>query len=562
MDADLYDSWLKAIETNDVAAVEATLAGLNEEKKKGYLNGYFVFMPHRLEVKDCPCEYDEGNNYTFPHAFHMAVAFASFDVVSAFISHGADVCVVNEHNYNVLHLLSYMACMKDNEEEMVRMYRRLKESVSHDTMRQLLHQENKEKLRPLEYALGLSISGVAKEILDTQNAFVVKEECTGTTVTKMADVSEYEAGRIFLSPPVLLVMFDRRKIGQESFKQLFFSDVLQTWIKRKNKAMLPFVVAYFLFRVVFMTCAYFGDFFLSVQEELYLKDKNVSTGNGTCLDLDGNATGSWGMVMSVLVYSVGSLGLNVLEMWYFVWTSRPNAWTLRTPNGSRNAVAHFLFYRFNQIFLHIIIVCNFIVRSLRIFDLVTISFTFDNITYVLFSSSLAWSIMQFVQLLPGIGCFIVALQRMLGNLIAFLIFFLGFVLCMGVIILRVLSYGKIDCMEEVRTSENATYSTFLILLNMLNLKTLEIIQENLAVILHVILVFVGNIMLLNFLIALFSANVTWVDQHKEVIVTVQRICVVMTLDIRLHWILRGPYMWFQSRHFNRRNGRLLLEFET
>ena len=109
------------------------------------------------------------------------------------------------------------------------MYRLIIDSVPKEQLNDLLLHENKDGLRPLEYAMHLGISCLTSEILQTPPTYVTEEIPRGTGVTKRIDVTDYEvsAGRTLMSPLILLAVFDRNMINEESFQKLFYSDVFQ-----------------------------------------------------------------------------------------------------------------------------------------------------------------------------------------------------------------------------------------------------------------------------------------------------------------------------------------------
>lgn len=567
LDADQHKLWLNAILTNDCNLVERTLSTLYGYQKLIYLHGHFTFPPCRLKVANCLCDYDKDNNYTFPHAFHMAVAFDSRDVVLSFLKHGVDATLTNENNFNVVHLLAYLGFMKENyTEKAVAMYRLIRNNVSLATMDQLLLQENNDRMRPLEYAIHLSVSNLAAEILNTTPTHIIHESWDDSGVTTLVDVHDYEKhkGRLVLNPLTLLALFERRNISGKNFTKFFYSDVMETWIRLKIRAMKPFLLLYLVIRILFMFLVYEADTLLSVLEDMRIK---TETGvNETCVErseymhhLSENVV--FAIVLLTWIYSLFGLFLGGFEMCFVFCGSEKIAWSRNTPNKKKTTIAHFRFYKTNQLFLYSLVCVNFLVRFMRLQNIVTIPFTFDHLCFVLFSSCLVWSIMQFVQLLPKVGYFVVALQRMLANLVCFLLVFFLFTGIVSLLFYRVVNFGQTTCVAEMKNQESSLYSVFLVLLNMLDFRLLHLQNDSPALVLHMVFVFVGNVMLLNFLIGVFSSNVAWVQRHRDILLTVQRICVVVALDRRLSRFFGAPYRRLQSRVFIQHKGKYCIKIQ-
>ena len=266
----------------------------------------------------------------------------------------------------------------------------------------------------------------------------------------------------------------------------------------------------------------------------------------------------YGILIYVMVHSSVSLLVNLWETCILFNCTKKGLWILGTPSGCKNTVVHYRFYKINQLFLYALLLCMLSIRYLRLYDLIKVPFAFDDFCFVWFSLSLTWSILQFVQLLPVVGHFIVALQRMLANLFCFLLFFLLFTLSLSQLFLQIIEHNHIKCKSTFGGQWDRLYSTFLVLLNMFDFRKINVGDEVSTYMLHFIFVCIGTIVLLNFLIALFSSNVAWVDKHKEVIVTVQRIAVVNVLEIRLYYFFNKPYIYFLSRYFQKKNGRFYL----
>ncbi len=96
------------------------------------------------------------------------------------------------------------------------------------------------------------------------------------------------------------------------------------------------------------------------------------------------------------------------------------------------------------------------------------------------------------------------------------------------------------------------------MLNMINLREIDITETSSLYLIHVIYVFIVSVLLLNFLIAIFSDSVNIVNENHDVIHDVQRLSIVHTVEQRALWLFRRLYFRFHRKHFLHKDGRVYL----
>ena len=548
--------WLQAICTDDQKEVERILAQSTPEEKNRYLNGYFGFEDSPLPLTACPLECARPK-FTFSHAWHMAVAFGSRDVVRSFIQHGCQVLMVDSKGMNAIHCLIHMNFMREDlEEDMLETFKVIDEQVSESDMRELIHQEETEcGLRPVELALHLGVCQLADVLLGSEkgNGPVIKMH--GTSCTFWIDVTDYETNtkRKYKSPFFLFAMFDRHRIDNKHFQELFFSDVTQHWLEAKSKMLRVFVFLWFVFRTLFVVAYYISDGALIHLEEQYIQQMANPIVNGTvnmtesCI---GSTYGTYDMGKGNCIFIGFCYFHCILQLVYdrvencFLFQDRRAKWLDWTPKGRKKSIVHIEFYREVQFALYIFVIANLTCRMYRLCTTYQISFLFDHITYTLITFALIWSLLQFTQFLPGIGHFTVVMQRLLGNLTAFSAVFLLFNFFFALMFWRVVNQGHVQCTDQfpVSSSGQTVYSTFLVLTHMLDFRHISVQDEFTVYFLHAAYVFLMSILMINFLIAMFSNTVHWVSNHRQVIVTVQRLVMLKIVEHRLTFIpLIGKY---------------------
>ena len=568
--AEQNKEWLEAILSDDKNTVEFTLKNCEEEQKDKYLNGYFEFVKNNLPVKNCACELDKSGTFTFSHCWLMAVAFGSGGVVKSFIHHGCNVLTTDDNGRNAIHCLIYICFMRrDCEKEMVKMLKLISKNVSPSLMNDLLLHEDQDGLRPLEYALHLGVSSIVLHLFSFVSVHTTKKQYHGTSITWWIDITEYEKSgeRMYRSPLLLFAMYDRANIDDKSFKDLFFSLVTQKWMVAKYKSLRVFLLWWFLCRVFFTFSCWVADATLFIMEEEYFRNLNGTANNvtrGICSqDKFGpfiSRKAVYVFIAYLYVYCVLQLVYDAVEH-YTLFFRAELRWMGRTPRGNKNSIVHVLFYRLSQTLLYITVIICLTLRLSRLHLDYEISPNFDAFATILMTFWLTWSILQFVQLLPGVGHFIVALQRLLANLLSCIAVFAMFTLVFAGLFFQIINENHIECVKQFDFhSGTYIYSTFLILIHMFDFRTIETEDRLTLYILHIIYVFMASIMLINFLIALFSSTVTWVNGHKDLIVNVQRLSMFIILEHRLRYVnlVNRYFRKYLSRFFVEENGKLYL----
>ena len=96
------------------------------------------------------------------------------------------------------------------------------------------------------------------------------------------------------------------------------------------------------------------------------------------------------------------------------------------------------------------------------------------------------------------------------------------------------------------------------MLNMVNLRDMDVTEAASLYLLHFIYVFMVSVLLLNFLIAIFSDSVNIVNENHDVIHDIQRLSIICTTEERVSWICRRLYWYFHRRYFIHRNGKVFI----
>ena len=128
-----------------------------------------------------------------------------------------------------------------------------------------------------------------------------------------------------------------------------------------------------------------------------------------------------------------------------------------------------------------------------------------------------WSMLYFVQLVPSIGHFVVAIQRMVGQMFNFAGVYAIFFASVSAFFVTVNTSERLSCSDEFSTIPQALYSTFAIMLSLLHPGELRLRHPGWMYMQHIVYMFIVAILLINFLIAIMSSALSEVALQRPII---------------------------------------------
>ena len=177
------------------------------------------------------------------------MAFAAFDVVKVLLDYGAEIDAYDSHGNNALHCLALRSHLSGHEVEndCVKSFHWIMKNVSTDTVNDMLKTSNKRNFNPLEYAGQLDAWKLFPLMFDS---LMIEENHAGVHRTKVYDVTDYESE----NRRVYSLMFITAFMSVESLRNLsatnfYRSDIIMTWLMKKIKVNLPFMLAWALTRL-------------------------------------------------------------------------------------------------------------------------------------------------------------------------------------------------------------------------------------------------------------------------------------------------------------------------
>ena len=566
---DVYQFWLTAIVSDDAGQVESVLTAADERQRRLLLNGSFHFQDEDLL---------RHNKYAFAGRPNKPLALCALSgalrVLRVLIGHGVHVTSQDASGHNIVHQLIFVAYYDDSfEERFVTSYREIMRLVGLQTKRLLLLTESNNGLRPLEAASQHGTLRFVHAIMETDGVYLVRQVVRGLSIYQWYDVTEYESfaddNRRQVSPVRFLVTLDERKLSHSHVGAVFFKEPLGKWISVKISVNQPLIFLWALLRLVHLL-AYFA-------LDISGFDHTPSLGPAVNATVTNNAptsdefricefvsplylSKSTRQVLATYVIIHSALIL----LWDLIDYIKSRIWlrvvhragpTCNTIDGKKKrVVACSLYYvRIQQTLAVLLAIAAS--SNVNMWQ----SSWFSTGVRVACTVGSTWSLLYFVQLAPSIGYFVVAIQRMIRQMfnfgVVYAIFF--FATCQAFFVTVNTSERQV-CSDEFSTMLRGVYSTFAIMLNLVNPAELRLRHPGWIYALHVVYMFMVAILLINFLIAIMSSALSEVALHRPIIERLQRLSVALAVESRIDHLVAPYYRAMHRRHFDCVDGHVYL----
>ena len=566
--SELIAIWTEALISDNEDTARQILETAGDSLRRYLLTGDFL-----CECHDVESVYQDWRlripGFRITRPLTLTIAFGAFKVIKLFLEYQEymDICQTEWRDNNIFHSLVYL-CYLDctREDEFVAIYNELSGLLKLDQVRKLLYTENKIKKRPAEVAAQVGAFKMLAAIFETKGVYLVKTEVFRTFYKiHWYDVTEYEnyspSNRFSESPLWHLVFLDRDRLSGITEAKTFISDPFLDWTQKKSKALVPLVWAWSVLRHLFILIFTLYDF---SEPEVNIESSGLvpnsgsrenltlsTSCNGTLLSLPGSLRI---MLRSFLmIFCTCVIVTDILELIFFRLLIGDNMSSL--PRRRKKYVVLVKVYRFNQFLLMISMLISLILRQLPYTTPVLL--TVNHILYTYVWTASIWSVLYFLQLIPFMGYFIINIQSMIVDLLRFFILFLLILVPFAFSFHRIARDNQ-ECDERFTSIPRSMYTTFTIMLNMVDFSNYPRGYLVTNALIHLVFVFLVAILLVNFLIALFSQTVSDVREHCDAIIAIQKLSIYWALEFRLSWLLRKSRLYRKrmEKIFYVRDGRV------
>lgn len=551
MDINMFQFWFDAIEQDNAPLVEETLSQSNEMQKRILIDGRFVFDIPEGSLKSVakqrlPC--------AFERPLVLAAVFRSKKVLSAFLRGKVDVFIQDINTSTVLHGIIWSVALNPSLElEYIAIYELLINTLSKDQKKHLIFLEDSEGLRPIELATRLCTFGIFQTILDTEGVYLYNKGHLGGYVCTWFDVTDYESSshgqRCDRSPLKMLVALEKEHLKNAQNTKLLQHPAIAKWIQNKIITNVPYLTAWFLTRLAYTFLIFVG----ATAERNAVGQNQRNDTNAFCPEplFDVSSLTFWIITYLAIAFSVIIVLYDTIDNFLYQIKFKHQDSRLYHVFGSRNFVVRTRFYR----------VCNFLLAA-AVLTFHTSNFLHKSAitskAYMLTNILNIWSLLFFIQLLPALGYFVTIIQRMLKDMFHFLVLYVILFFSFSQTFYNLFYMGTV-CTEEFHTVPMSMYSTFRIMLNMIDLTGYQGTDMTDVAILHISYVIVVPILLVNFLIALMSNSVSDVAENRYIIMTLQRLSAAILVEERLAKFIPQVYRWQQRSLLVVKDGRVYVE---
>ena len=551
--------WLDALMNDNVETASSILQSATTNYKDFLMNGDIPTLNknivHPANQKTSPSR--SAMEFNIRKPLHAAAIFHSHAVLKLLWESGVDVLQVDSCENNVVHMLVYADfTAKAPGTRYAETLQYLQRLFTDSELKSLLLAENVLSLRPLELAALYGCFILALAILHTKGVYRIKEERVGYNVVQYFDISDYELfhngmpPRFFQSPLLLADISHIEALGAEA---ILDHPLLKSWMRAKMLMNWPFILIWLLFRLFFISlfasAALENSWPSAVNNASVYKTNN--TGNMVICSSETSHLGSYRW------YALASLSISILiyDFYNYQFTRRLYHPAVKKLLHHRHSITYIIFFYWTQIATHLSVVGISTCQILRCMGF-TVPSILDHIFFIAVSIGSMWGAVYFLQILPWSSIYAIAIQRMLQDLFRFVIIFFLFLCAFALSFRRILLGNSNECPKGFDTLGETIYSSFLVLINLVNFREYENADNVSLFLLHMMFVFFISILLINFLIAAMTQSFSDVHSNRRIIIQTQRLSLMTIIQMRLAGPFKALYKRLQKDTYVYYNGRL------
>ena len=546
-----YYPWVQALIEDDVAVVQELLNDAGN-----WNNLLEMWFPADILWNNLPEE--DATSYriaTIRRSWTLAAVCGSYKVMKHLYAAGVDINQVDSLGNNVIHtLIIYTSKQKRSAEFHLKTYHYIISLISRKEILSLLQSENRDGLRPVELASHFQAFLLLNAIFNTRDAYLQKSIVCGLTVVDYFDVSDYESTenhRPVANSPLFLTIFSHdEKLHKQVSAENFTSGIIGNWLRCKQGIFVPIIALWAIFRIAVIAL-------VLVIEIPVLSNKTAPY--CAILRFNPSVTTRYMLNTSLSLIATLCLTYDIYDIIFFR-TFLP-AWrkTYSVPYGE--VMAQYAFYRVFQIIYNTCLLFYGILRIVsdhRGYQIVPIFVHEASFLVIIFGS--VWSMLYFVQLSSMFGNYVIAMQRMLVYLAKFSVIICVFFIPFASVFPRFIQPVNGTCPTEFGSVTASFYTTFTVILNMINFHNFSTPSPEGLWLVHVCFVSIVSILLLNFLIAVFSDAYREVASHAALSLNVQWLLIITVVENRIPKVMRPLLETRKKKYFHYSNGRYFMKF--
>ena len=546
---DNQDAWLAAVMEDDVETVRGQLQQACDIEKHLLLDGWISSDSFWSNLS---CQNIETKHIiSVQRPLSLATVYKSYRVISELYKAGIDISQTDKLGNNVIHtLVIHESRQEVNESKYLEVFNYFARLLTRDEMSKLLLAENTSGLRPVELAANFQTFHLVEAIFKSPGLCLNQQTKCCTIFIDLYDVTDYECDlqrRPWAHSPMFLLKFLKcTKMKNEFTTEFFTKGLIGKWLEIQKKIYLPFIILWAVMRLlVIFTALLSAGLTDSVAQESEVCGVAISVPESV-------------KTTSCVFLILTTTAFLLYDMYDVICYHRLNKpWSEAYMQLKGHQVVRFLFYRIQQLTLGIVILTSSLNRMSWHLWKYSLPIYPTQMLFVAFVTTSIWSLLYFVQLMPVIGTYVIATQRMLYSLGKFSIIIFIFVFPFMVVFPKFVSKNDDGtCPDEYNSAVSSWYTSFTSILNMNDFRSFDAPSRESLWLVHVFYVTVIAILTLNFLIAIFADSYTDVANNPEVVANVQWMEIIATIDFRIPRCLYPLVRWLKRRYFTCIDGRL------
>ena len=358
--------------------------------------------------------------------------------LAVLVEHGCDLFQQDLYvGYNILHSLIAAASFDPSmESELCKLYKGINELIPTSRMKSLLHTENKQGFRPVEFAGKEGTFELFWTMYQTEGVYLARHEVRGGRDYKWYNITEYEPrrqqGNRWLKTPLMsLLRIDEQVLLKPSAQRFLKSQMLGKWIQAKRSTNYMTMIIMFSCRII--SIALFFWFQQLGPEDQLLEDdvslngtqllNDFASMNGSCHRNSSNraAERSKHFHLQIFLQTYSALTLLVTVIFFLYSIKFCHRWLLDyNLKGKKKLVLDQDAYHWSAFLFHVLVVAGAPYMHQE-------NSTASKALNVLVSFQCGFYFMYMLQMFPHVGHFVVMMQAMMFTGYEFFIVF--FIMC-------------------------------------------------------------------------------------------------------------------------------------
>ena len=547
-----HQEWLNDVMKNNAEAVRLQLEQSSDDVHHLLLEGWICDDSFWA----CwPCKEAETQKIMTVHRpLSLAAVCGSCDVVQELHIAGIDMFQADKLGNNVIHTLIVHANRNQEREIMyLDVFIKISSLMTRENFNKLLVTENNCGAQPLELAAHFQTLRLMNAIITAPGVYLKEQAKCGTLSIDTFDVTDYESGtkcRPWVNSPMFLLLYLKcTKLKDEYTTKFITRGLITRWVNIRQKVYLPFIVFWATVRMFSILLAFFP---AALGDPMGREDQIC----GTSIDVPKPVNRV--AITTLIVLTTFALLYDIYDM---IRVHRLNTLLLKTYTPiPGNELVHYLFYRISEALLNVVLLVMCLNKMIWYQWGHQLPVYPAQMLFVVMVCCSVWSLLFFAQLIPVVGIYVMATQRMLHCLTKFSAMMMVFVLPFGFIFPKfILKQADGTCPDEFNSTVSSFYTSFTVMLNMVDFRSFDAPSRESLWLLHVFYVTLIAVLLLNFLIAIFSDSFKEVADNPEVVCTIQWLAIMASIDFRLPRCMRFIIERRKRRHFIYKENRIYVK---